>query len=368
MRFKISQDVFSKALIEVGRIISNRPTLPILSGIKITAEKDRVTLTGSNSDIIIQKTMTLADIEETGSAVVSAKYFTELIKRLNGTVLVDSNSNHITVQSKEIVTQFNFLHADEYPAIPAFNDEKHISMDAIELIEVLKRTSFAVSKNETKPVLTGVQLTFSKNKLTAVATDSIRLALLETAIDSSFEGSFILPNSAINELLKLVQQQAMKVEIQLTESFIHFKMNETSLYSRLLAGNYPNTSSLFPNDYKTILKLSRESLINGMDRATLFAGEWKNNNVKLSLTDNQKLCITSSSSEIGTIEETQEINHLEGDSELSISIDGNFMLDALKVIRDPEVKVRFSGTMKPIVIESKEKDSISLHLISPVRS
>jgi DNA polymerase-3 subunit beta len=368
MKFKISQDVFSKNLLEVGRVISSRTALPILAGIKITAEIDRIILTGSNSDIIIQKTIPLEEIQETGSVVVSAKYFSELIKRLSGTVMVESCSKHITVHSEEIMTHFNCFNADEYPDVPIFNSENHTYINGKELIEVLKRTSFAVSKNETRPVLTGVQLTFSMNKLTAVATDSVRLALLETVIDSSFVGSFILPSGSVNELLKLVQQNSEKVEIQLTENFIHFKNNDTSFYSRLIAGNYPNTSSLIPNDNKTVLSMSRESLVKGIDRAILFAGEWKNNNVKLSLTDNNKLSITSSSSEIGTIEEYQNINHLEGDSDVSISIDGNFMLDALKVIREPEIKIRFNGKMKPIVIESTEKETACFHLISPVRS
>jgi DNA polymerase-3 subunit beta len=105
-----------------------------------------------------------------------------------------------------------------------------------------------------------------------------------------------------------------------------------------------------------------------MDRASLFAGEWKNNNVKISITDEHNLCISSSSSEMGTISETQKILSLEGETELSISIDGCFMLDAIKAVKDAEIKLKFSGTMKPIVIESTEEESPYLHLISPVRA
>ncbi|WNB91103.1 DNA polymerase III subunit beta [Bacillus sp. NEB1478] len=376
MELNIHQVVFSKALNEVGRTISSRTSLPILSGIKIIAENDGITLIGSNADIIIERKIplqiegtTVAEVIQTGSVVVSAKYFTELIKKLPGTISVKTNKmNSITVTTGEIITHFNGFDADDYPALPTFSVGNHIYIECSDIIEVMKQTSFAASKNETRPVLTGVNLTFTNGRLTAVATDSIRLALHEFAIDSPFEGSIILPNTSVTELLKLLNHYSGKVELQITESSILFIMGDIYLYSRLIAGNYPNTSSLIPNDHKTELILNRESLIKGMDRASLFANEWKNNNVKLSMTNEQKLSISSSSSERGTIAETQEIIRFEGEEELIISIDGNFMLDAIKAIKDSEIKVKFSGTMKPIIIESAEEKSPYLHLISPVRS
>ncbi|MBY6037615.1 DNA polymerase III subunit beta [Fictibacillus nanhaiensis] len=377
MEFIINQAIFSKALSDVGKAVSSRTLLPILSGIKIIADSDGITLIGSNADLIIKRWIP-AKMEGTasvkilkpGSVVVSAKYFTELIKKLPDQIIVQANKNHsILIQSGEIRTQFNGFQADEYPTLPKLNVTSRIHINAEELMDAFKQTVFATAKSETRPVLTGVNLTFTKDKLISVATNSQRLAQKEIYIDSStVEETVVVPSSSINELLKLIHHDSGKINIQLAEGYIQFETVEISFYSRLIAGNYPNTASLIPTDQKTTLILSKELFVKGIERACLFAGEWKNNNITLSVTDDHKLCISSGSSEMGNIQEFQEIKSIEGETELKISVDGHFILDALKTIQDPEIKLRFSGMMKPIVIESTEHDSTYVHLISPVRS
>ncbi|MCM3733617.1 DNA polymerase III subunit beta [Fictibacillus nanhaiensis] len=370
MEFIIKQNVFSKALSDVGKAVSLRTLLPILAGIKIVADKDGITLIGSNSDIIIERTISVNDdkveVIKTGSVVVSAKYLVELIKKLPEQIHIKSTNNQIHIKAGTVSTQFNGFQAEEYPSLPIINGDS-IHIPAEELKDAVKTTAFATAKNETRPVLTGVNLTFTDNSLTSVATDSQRLALKKSEIDSTGEGSFVVPSSSIDELAKLVNHYSGMVEIQSAEGYIHFKTDEFALYSRLIAGHYPNTSALIPTEVKTTLVLSKETLIKGIDRACLFAGEWKNNNVSLSIHE-QKLSISSGSSEMGNIQELQEISSIDGEEELKISVDGYFLLDALKTIKDSEIKIKFSGSMKPIVIESAEEESSYLHLISPVRS
>jgi DNA polymerase III subunit beta len=375
MKFTIEQDVFSKALSEVGKAVSSRTLLPILSGIKMIVEEEGITLIGSNSDIIIERFIpskingkVVAEVLQTGTIVVSARYFTELIKKLPGQIHVETiNNQTIKIQSGEIKTQFNGFNAEEYPILPLIDDSINIHIPAEELKEAIKHTVFATARSETRPVLTGVNLTIGDNKLVAVATDSQRLAFKERRVATKDKGSFVIPSSSINELLKLINNDTGLVEIQSAEGYILFKTEEISLYSRLIAGNYPNTASLIPSEPKTTLLLSREPLVKGIDRACLFAGEWKNNNVSLSI-EGQKLCISSGSSEMGTIQEFQDIRHMEGEEELKISVDGHFLLDALKTINEAEIKMKFSGSMKPVVIESAGEESSYLHLISPVRA
>ncbi|WP_445480633.1 hypothetical protein ACULLL_10990 [Lysinibacillus irui] len=129
---------------------------------------------------------------------------------------------------------------------------------------------------------------------------------------------------------------------------------------------------MFLNSYQiirrqSIITLNRKQLLKGIDRACLFANEWKNNNVNLEIIDGTKIKISSNSSEIGKIEEIQPIREINGDRDLRISLDGSFLMDALKVIKEEEIKVSFGGTMRPIFIEPVDHSS-SLHLISPVRS
>lgn len=366
----IAQGLFSKALSDVSKAVSSRTLLPILSGIKIVAEEVGITLVGSNSDIIIERTISVTDekfkIRKTGSMVVSAKYLTDLVKKLPEQIHVKADNNQIHIQAGAISTKLSGIDVEEYPSLPVIvGDPIHISAE--ELKDAVNTTVFAAAKNEARPVLTGVNLTFAENSFTSVATDSQRLAFKKSDIQSSGEGSFVVPKSSIDELAKLVNHYSGMVEIQSAEGYIHFKTDEISFYSRLIAGHYPNTSALIPNEVKTTLVLCKETLIKGIDRACLFAGEWKNNNVVLSINE-QKLSISSGSSEMGSIEELQEIKAIEGEFDLKISVDGHFLLDALKTINDVEVKMKFYGPMKPIVIESAERKSSYLHLISPVRS
>jgi DNA polymerase III subunit beta len=369
MEIVISQDVFSKALSDVGKAISTRTHLPILSGIKIEADKDRITLIGSDSDIIIERTIPLNDnveVLQTGRAVVSAKYLLELVKKLPEKIHITTDNNQLQIHAGAISTKLNGFEAEEYPTLPVVNGIS-VKIPAEELKEAVKQTVFATAKNETRPVLTGVNLTFAGNSLIAVATDSQRLALSKREKDSIGEGNYVIPSSSVNELTKLMNHYSGMVEVQSAEGYIHFKTNEISLYSRLIAGHYPNTTALIPTEIKTTIVLCKETLIKGVDRACLFAGEWKNNNVSLSINE-QKLCISSGTSEMGNIQEFQEIKEIIGEEEMKVSIDGHFLLEALKTIRDSEIKMKFSGSMKPIVIESVENESSYLHLISPVRS
>lgn len=374
MKFTVDQKVFSKALSDVGRAVTQKSLVPILSGIKVIAEDEGITLIGTNSDIIIKRfisrdiTSRNISIEQIGSAVVSERYFTELIRKLPEDVHIEvSDTQVIKVRSGDIFTQLNGFRADEYPQLPEIDQTNLIGMDANELKEIIKQTVFATAKNETRPVLTGVHFTFSNDKLTAVATNSQRLASRINEVHVSKETSFIVPSSSLNELVKQISDYSGIVKMYSADGYILFETDEISLYSRLISGQYPNTSKLIPNEQKTVLTLDREILVKGIDRACLFASEWKNNNISLSI-KNRKLCISSGSSEMGSIQELQEIKDLSGDDDLKISIDGHFLKEALHTIMDEEINIKLNGSMRPIVIESTHQTSSYLHLISPVRS
>ncbi|MET3729400.1 DNA polymerase-3 subunit beta [Fictibacillus halophilus] len=374
MKFTIDQKVFSKALSDVGRAVSQKSLVPILSGIKVIAEDEGITLIGTNSDIIIKRfisrdeTSRNISIDQTGSAVVSERYFTELIRKLPADVDIEvADKQVVKVRSGDIFTQLNGFRADEYPQLPEINGTNAIPMDAKELKEVIRQTVFATAKNETRPVLTGVHFMFSNNQLTTVATNSQRLASRINDVYVKKETSFIVPSSSLNELVKQISDYSGIVKIHSADGYILFETDQVSLYSRLISGQYPNTSKLIPNEQKTMLSLNKERLEKGIERACLFAGEWKNNNITLSIR-NHKLCISSGSSEMGQIQELQEILDLTGDADLKISIDGHFLKEALHTIKDEEINIKFNGAMRPVVIESTHQESTYLHLISPVRS
>ncbi|MFJ5761057.1 DNA polymerase III subunit beta [Neobacillus sp. NPDC093182] len=375
MEFIIDNECFNKAISDVNKAVSLRTPFPILSGIKIIANNNCLILIGSNSDIVIEKVIPLTidgvkvlQVYEAGSVVISAKYLSEIVKKLPAKVHLKVNEKQlVTIQSDEIVTNLYGFNSEEYPKLPEIDETICIKIPSIELIEIIKQTAFAVSKSESRPALTGVNMSFKDNHLSCVATNSHRLALRELEIKSNINGSFIVPSTSLNELTKLINNDSGVIHIFITESYMVFKSNTISLFSRLIEGNYPNISGLLPNNSKTIITLDTNQLLKGIDRACLLASEWKNNNVHLEIKDGKKIRISSNSSEIGKIEETQNIKAINGETDLSISLDGNFLMDALKAIKEKEIRLSFSGSMRPVLIEPIENSSY-LHLISPVRS
>ncbi|WP_282172022.1 DNA polymerase III subunit beta [Cytobacillus firmus] len=374
MKFKIKNEYFNKAIGEVSSAVSTKTPFPILTGIKLTACEDHLTLTGSSSDIVIEKVIPASDegagleIEETGSVVVTSRYLTELIKKLPGDIHIKvDEKNSLTVLSDEILISLNGFPAEEYPALPEFEDSQGIAFSSAELIEMIKQTVFAVSKNDTRPALTGVYMNFNGNSFSCAATDSLRLAFLETKILSATNGSFIVPGSSLKELLKLLaHQEESEIQILSSESYLAFKTKSIMLCSRLIEGKYPDVTGLIPNEAKTVIQLDAKKLLKGIDRACLFAHEWKNNNVLLEIKEDA-LKISSVSSAIGKIEETQPLIELTGERELSISLDGNFLMDALKAIQEEHVLLSFSGSMRPVIIKPISSESY-IQLVSPVRS
>ncbi|HDR7493290.1 MULTISPECIES: DNA polymerase III subunit beta [Bacillus cereus group] len=375
MEFIVNHKQFTQALSEVNKAISTKSLIPILSGIKITADQSGITLIASNSNIFIEKFIPVliedekvATILKAGTIVVPAKYFIEIIKKMPSDIAIKSkNEQIIKIQSEEITLSLNGFPADEFPNVPLIDNHAEIKVETEQLIEVFKQTVFAVAKNESRPVLTGVHIELSNNKFICAATDSHRLAIRETRLSSDVKANCIVPSATINELLKLMNSNSKFVYIYLSESHIIFTLGTTTLYSRLIEGKYPNISNLIPNDFKTIINVDRKKILQGVDRSSLLASEWANNNVNLEIINESTIKISSNASQIGKISETQQIDAIQGEKQLNISFDGRFMVDALRAIKEETITLSFGGSMRPILIEAGEQFA-AVHLISPVRA
>ncbi|KXY71276.1 DNA polymerase III subunit beta [Bacillus sp. FSL W7-1294] len=375
MEFIVNHKQFTQALSEVSKAISTKAVIPILSGIKITADQSGITLIASNSNIFIKKFIPssiddeqITTILKVGTIVVPAKYFIEIIKKMPSDIVIKSkNEQTITIQSGEITLNLNGFPANEFPNVPQIDDHAEIQLETKQLIDAFKQTVFAVAKNESRPVLTGVHIELDHNKLICAATDSHRLAIRETLISTNVKANCIVPSATINELLKLMNSNLEFVSIYLSESHIIFTFGTTTLYSRLIEGKYPNISSLIPNEFQTVINIDRQRMLQGVDRSNLLASEWANNNVNLEIVNESTIKVSSNASQIGKISETQQIDAIQGEKQFNISFDGRFMLDALRAIKEETVTLSFSGSMKPILIEAGTQ-SAAIHLISPVRA
>jgi len=377
MKFSIQRDRLVQSVQDVMKAVTSRTTIPILTGIKLVATTEGVTLTGSDSDISIESFipnsedgMEYVEIKETGSIVLQARFFSEIVRKLpTDTVEISVDSSLLVViKSGKSEFKLNGLSADEYPQLPQLNEEKAFKLPTDLLKSLIKQTVFSVSTSETRPILTGVNWKVSQNELTCVATDSHRLSQRKATVESDLEQTYnvVIPGKSLNELNKILDDTNEDIEIVITDNQILFKAKHLLFFSRLLEGNYPDTTRLIPTESKTMFTVATKELLHSIDRASLLARENRNNVVKLSTIDNNELEISSHTPEIGNVIEEVLTENLEGE-ELKISFSAKFMMDALKAIEAPEVTIQFSGAMRPFVIRPVNDDSI-LQLIVPVRT
>lgn len=377
MKFTIKRELLIKAVQDVMKAISARAVIPILSGIKIEATIHGITLTGSNSDISIESfipleengTINVEDVES-GSIVLQAKYFPDIVRKLPEDMVQFSVDANLNVHIRSGKAEFNLVGQDaaEYPHLPQLQTDESFEIPIPLIKNMIRQTVFAVSTMETRPILTGVNIKLENNELTFTATDSHRLARRKTMIDpTNVElSNIVVPGKSLNELNKILDDQEEKVTISVADNQILFRTKHLNFLSRLLDGNYPETSRLIPEESKTKITVKTKELMETIDRASLLAREDRNNVVKLTTKGDSLVEITSNSPEIGNVEENIVVESIEGE-ELKISFSSKYMLDALKSIEYDEITIDFTGAMRPFVILPKDDESI-LQLILPVRT
>ncbi|WP_096438040.1 DNA polymerase III subunit beta [Alteribacter populi] len=379
MKFTIHREQFVQSVQHVSKAISSRTTIPILTGIKIDATDEGVTLTGSDSDISIECFIPKEDdeneyveIEEEGSIVLQAKVFADIVKKLpeNKIELTVQDQFATTLKSGSSVFNLNGLDPEEYPRLPQIEEDSVFKLPTDLLKNIIRQTVFAVSTVETRPVLTGVHWQIEDGELTCTSTDSHRLAvrkaMAETNTDDLQFSNVIIPGRSLSELSKILDDSDEWIDIIVTENQILFKAKNILFFSRLLDGNYPATSNMIPNTSKTGLKLDTKVLLQATERALLLSRDGKNNVVNMKTMENGQVEITSITPEVGKVTEDLQSIELTGE-ELRISFNGKNLIDALKVVDSSEIHVTFTGAMSPFVLKPVDHDN-TLHLFSPVRT
>jgi DNA polymerase-3 subunit beta len=377
MKFEIMRDKLLDGLSDVMKAISQKVAIPILTGIKIEVNENGMTLTGSDSDITICTFIPAEDngeqiirVIEKGSIVLQAKVFSEIVRKLptNEVTIQVANGLQTHIQSGKSEFHLIGLDPEDYPVLPEVKDEYLFSLPADLMKSIIRETVFAVSQQETRPVLTGVLWEAKDGGLACIATDSHRLARRLTIPEEMPEVPFsvVIPGKSLQELNKILPDNGEPVDIVIADQQVLFKTRGVLFYSRLLEGNYPDTSRLIPLEYKTSVTVNGRLLLQAIDRASLLAREERNNIVRFSATEGQVIEISSNSPEVGKVEELVEAIGVTGE-ELNISFSAKYMMDALKAIDGQDITIQFTGAMRPFILKSVDDDSI-LQLILPVRT
>ena len=373
MNFQINKDILLSSLIIAQKALSNKTPNPALQGIKLDVLNDHLVITTSNSDIAIKlivKDSSLV-IKKQGSVLIPGKYFIEIIRKLDGLKVVISSviDNMIRIEADRSDITLNMMDIDDYPELEFSEKVKSIKINVRTLKTIIRQTAFATSSIENRPILTGVNFKIDGNKLTAIATDSYRLSQKQIELNEVYEPlNIIIPGRSLDELIKVLENNNEMVELHFDQSKILFKYKNLLFQSRLLEGNYPETSKLVPTEFPIVIKFNKETLSTAIERASLLSSRDGNNAiVKLQLRQDNIVEITSNSPEIGKVlEEVYPVDEIVG-SPIKIAFSSKYILDALKIFNSSEITINFTGEIRPFIIKG-DYDENMLQLILPVRT
>jgi DNA polymerase-3 subunit beta len=372
MKFKINRDHFANGLAQVLTVVGSKATMPILSNVLIEAEKDQISLTTTNLDLGIRCKIK-AEVKETGAVTLPVKRLAGIVRELpNLDVVFDGAANHqVKLTSGGSTFRIMGIGKEEFPPLPEFGEDHVYSLDQADLAMMLRSVSYAQSTDESRYILNGVYFNFRDGKLSLVATDGRRLALLSKDIPTpeSGGGAIILPAKTVSELTRLLDKGAL-VKINFNDRRAAFQIatdKDTSglidhiyLYSKVVEGNYPNYQQVIPKETHQRIKLERELLLQCVHRAALVCSE-KANSVKMKLSSNL-LELTAQSPDFGEAHESMAISY--SGPELQVAFNPAFLIDPLRALTKDEVFFEVKDEMSPGVFKTLEN---FVCVIMPVR-
>ena len=368
MKFVCYKDNIIKALNSVVKGVASKTTMPILEGILIQTNEGEIKLTTYDLEIGIEYTME-CDIKEHGSTVVNATMFTEIIRKLpDSEIHISVNEkNLLTIECEGALYKLATMNPDEFPELPKIEVENSIDLEQGALKNMLRKTIFAVSTDENRPIFSGCLFEIKNNKLSIVAIDGFRLALRTINLPvpvSDFKA--VIPAKTLNEVIKILSDSFDNIKIGVAKNQALFEMENCKLVTRILDGEFLNYSSVIPNSWQTRVKVNKSDLQNSFERISLISSssieKEKKYPVKVAV-DIGKMTI-SCTNQTGDAKEEVYIS-TEG-KYIEAGFNPKYFLDCLKAIEDEEVFIEFGSNISPCLVKSVDNGDY-IYMILPIR-
>lgn len=362
MKFRIAKDAFLDGLQQVQHVVSSRTTLPILSNVLIEASDEGLRLTTTDLDVGVSGTA-VAEVSKPGATTLPVKRLANIIRELPSAeieVSVDAK-NVASIKSGPSFFKIIGLPHGEFPPLADFTDAKEYKIPQAILRNGLKKTFYAISTDETRYVLNGIFTSFKEGKLTLVATDGRRLAMVDHDLEfpSSHEVDFIVPTKAVQELQRHLSTEG-HLMLRLADNQVCFEVGSTVIVSKLIEGNYPNYRQVIPGESQERLTLGREQLLETTRRVALLSSE-KSNSVKLTFSADQ-VDVTANSPDIGEANESIAVKY--SGKEFSIAFNPEFLMAPLKSLEEDVVHLDLIDEMSPGVLRTEDA---FLYVLMPMR-
>ena len=372
MKFSIKKDILLNSLNKVSKALSSKNLIPVLSGIKFNLTNNGLFLSASDNDISIESFIDKKDLEEineVGSTVIQGKYVLEIIRKLEGRIVSFELLDNIKVLISCGKSEFNLncMDANEFPNLNLEEQKEPIILRKTEFKNLINKTSFAVSTQETRPILTGINFVIKEDKLECISTDSYRLAKKSVTLPTKIteEVNVIIPGKNLIELTKIIEEEDDDIQMHIFSNKVLFKFDNTLFQTRVLSGTFPDVNRLIPDSFEVEIKVNASEFYNVIDRAALLTSEKDKNIVKFEC-ENNEVIISSNSPEIGKVEEEIDVEK-NNDNNIKIAFSSKYMMDALRTIESKDVILCFNTDIKPIIIKDA-KDKTLLQLILPIKT
>jgi DNA polymerase III subunit beta len=344
------------------RGVSSRATMPILSGLLINAEGNKLVVNSTDLEMSIRAEIE-AEVSESGSTVVSGRLIGDVVKSLpSGTVNLETGEKYITVKTAVGEYRIREMAPEDFPAIPKWEGESVLKAQGGEFLLAVQQTSRASSNDEKRPVLTGTLMEkgASDGSIKMVSTDSYRLSWKTIEVSGSLEGweDCIIPTKTLNEVARLAGSVEDEVELKMQAKQVMFKLGDMVVSSRLIEGQFPNYRQLVPKGEKTAIKVSRDDLAGVVKRALIFG-----HNMRLGVYSDHLSLITETP-EVGDSKE--EIPAEVTGEEMEIGFNGTYLLDGIMAVETENLELRLEDPLKPALLKNEESDSYS-YIVMPVR-
>ncbi len=370
MKFVISTQELNYLISKIQNVVPQKATIPILNNFLIEAGNDELILTATDLTVGIRCNTEVKILEE-GATTLPAKRLAQLVRELTTTnVEISSNPHEMTtLVAGTSRFKLNGMSKHDYPALPDSSDAQTFQIQQKDLKDVLYRTSFAVSKEDNRYVLTGVLMHIANSQVTFVGTDGKRLARAHISIPISpaFTSQSIIPLKAVEEILKNLSDEG-EAKISLMSDKITIQANQTLLLTKLLAGDYPDINRVIPENSEIIISLHREELTSLLRQISLFTAD-HNHSVRFTFT-NGELRLTANTMDIGEGHVGMPVNYQ--DSKLEIAFNPGFFLDILRHCKQETVTLGLTDPYNPgIITDGEQSEKLSqaspLFVLMPMR-
>lgn len=362
MKLAVTKDALLDGLQRIQNVVSNRSTLPVLTNVLLETTDTGLRLTTTDLEVAVRCEI-VAQVEKPGATTLPARRLSAIVRELpSAEITLETDAKNISsIRCGASFFKIYGLAKDEFPPFPTFQDAKTYTLKQSELRDGLRKTSYAISIDETRYVLNGILFSFTENKLTLVATDGRRLALFDSDIEfpKSQERDFIVPTKAVTELQRILGDDG-DIQITVGENLASFQVNGAQLATKLVEGNYPNYRQVIPAEAKERVTMEREVFLNCIRRVSLLSTD-KTSSVRLSFSKNN-LDISANTPEVGEARESLAVSYKGRD--FSIAFNPEFLMDPLRNLPDDEVHLDLIDEMSPGVIKI---NTPFLYVLMPMR-